>query len=187
MTADPYHDSIHIAAEPDLVFDYFTNAEALARWIGDRAVVDPRPGGQFTVFFEDRRVEGRYLELDRPRRLVISWGRGGSSRFPPGSSVLEVTLTARDGGTLVAITHTGLPDDERPRHALGWQHYLPRLSAAAAGGPVAPHATPEAIVPEADLRHGPRGSSPGRGSRPAGRGPRRRCGRRPSRPPWWRP
>ena len=71
MTADPYRDSIHIAAEPDLVFDYFTSATALARWMGDRAVVDPRPGGQFTIFFGDRQVQGRYLELDRPRRLVI--------------------------------------------------------------------------------------------------------------------
>ena len=109
MTADPYRDCIHIAAEPEIVFEYFTNAEALARWMGDRAVVDPRPGGQFTVFFADRRVEGRYLEVDRPRRLVISWGRAGSRSFPPGISVLEVTLTAHDGGTLVVIAHSGLP------------------------------------------------------------------------------
>ena len=37
MGADPYRDSIHIAAEPEAVFDYFTNATALARWMGDRA------------------------------------------------------------------------------------------------------------------------------------------------------
>ena len=86
MTADPYRDSIHIAAEPDLVFDYFTSATALARWMGDRAVVDPRPGGQFTIFFGDRRVQGRYLELDRPRRLVISWGRAGSAASRPGQA-----------------------------------------------------------------------------------------------------
>ena len=150
MTADPYRDSIHIAADPEIVFEYFTNAQALARWIGDRAVVDPRPGGEFTVYFADRRVEGRYLELDRPRRLVISWGRAGSRSFPPGCSVLEVTLSARDGGTLVAIKHTGLPDAERHRHALGWQHYLPRLSVAAAGGHPEQHTTPRAIVAEAD-------------------------------------
>ena len=150
MTADPYRDSIHIAAEPEAVFDYFTNAEALARWMGDRAVVDPRPGGQFTIFFADRRVEGRYLEVDRPRRLVISWGRAGSASFPPGTSVLEVTLTAHDSGTLVAIAHTGLPDSERHRHALGWRHYLSRLSLAAMGRKLAPHMTPDEIVQGAD-------------------------------------
>jgi uncharacterized protein YndB with AHSA1/START domain len=150
VTADPYRDSIHIAAEPDLVFDYFTSATGLARWMGDRAVVDPRPGGQFTIFFGDRRVQGRYLELDRPRRLVMSWGRAGSSSFPPGTSVLEVTLTARGGGTLVAIAHSGLPDGERHRHALGWHHYLGRLSLAATGAGLAPHVTPDEIVQGAD-------------------------------------
>ena len=150
MTAEPYRDAIHIAAEPEVVFDYFTNAGALARWMGDRAVVDPRPGGQFTIFFGDRRVEGRYVELDRPRRLVISWGRAGSRRFPPGSSVLEVTLTARDGGTLVAIAHSGLPEGERHRHAVGWRHYLARLALAAAGSDPAPHVTPDEIVTGAD-------------------------------------
>ena len=150
MTADPYRDSIHIAADPEVVFDYFTDAAALTRWMGDRAVVDPRPGGQFTIFFGDRRVQGRYLELDRPRRLVISWGRAGSLAFPPGASVLEVTLTPLGGGTLVAIAHSGLPDGERPRHAAGWHHYLARLSLAATGGALAPHMTPDEIVQGAD-------------------------------------
>ena len=150
MTADPYRDSIHIAAEPEAVFDYFTSATALTRWMGDRAVTDPRPGGQFTIFFGDRRVQGRYLELDRPRRLVISWGRAGSASFPPGTSVLEVILTRHDGGTLVAITHSGLPDTERPRHALGWRHYLARLSLAATGGDLAPHVTPDEIIQGTD-------------------------------------
>lgn len=150
MAADPYRDSIHIAADPEAVFHYFTNATALARWMGDRAEVDPRPGGQFTIYFADRRVKGRYLELDRPRRLVISWGRDGSRTFPPGTSVLEVTLTPLDGGTLVAIMHTRLPDSEQHRHALGWRHYLDRLSAAATGGDLGPHATPDEIVRGAD-------------------------------------
>jgi uncharacterized protein YndB with AHSA1/START domain len=150
VTAEPYRDSIHIAAAPELVYDYFTSAASLARWMGDRAVVDPRPGGQFTIFFGDRKVQGRYLELDRPRRLVISWGRAGSSSFPPGTSVLEVTLTARDGGTLVAIAHSGLPDGERYRHELGWHHYLGRLSLAATGASPAPHVTPHEIVQGAD-------------------------------------
>jgi uncharacterized protein YndB with AHSA1/START domain len=112
--------------------------------------VDPRPGGQFTIFFGNRQVQGRYLELDRPRRLVISWSRAGSASFPPGASVLEVTLTPRDGGTLVAITHSGLPGGERRRHAVGWHHYLARLSLAATGGDLAPHVTPDEIIQGAD-------------------------------------
>ena len=83
MAGEPYRDSILITAESALVFDYFTKPEAIVRWMGDRAVLDPRPGGEFTLYFGDRCVEGRYLEIDRPRRLVIAWGRRGSSNFPP--------------------------------------------------------------------------------------------------------
>ena len=76
--------------------------------------------------------------------------RAGSSSFPPGTSVLEVTLTTHDGGTLVAIRHSGLPDGERPRHALGRRHYLARLSLAATGGGPAPHVAPDEIIQGAD-------------------------------------
>ncbi len=142
MTAEPYRDSIHIDAAPDVVFDYFTRPEALVRWMGDRAELDPKPGGEFTLWFEERCVEGRYVEVDRPRHLVISWGRRGSQEMPPFSSTLEVNFTPEDGGTRVSIVHSGLPGSERPRHALGWQHYLSRLQVLGSGHEPAPHLTP---------------------------------------------
>ena len=133
MAGEPYRDSILIEAESDVVFDYFTQPDALVRWMGDRAVLDPRPGGEFTLYFDDRRVEGRYLEVDRPTRLVISWGRQGSRELPPFSSTLEVSFTREGAATIVSITHHGLPDSEAPRHVLGWSHYLARLAQLAAG------------------------------------------------------
>jgi uncharacterized protein YndB with AHSA1/START domain len=142
VAADPYRDSIHIEAEPDVVFDYFTKPEALVRWMGDRAVLDPKPGGEFTLWFDERCVQGRYVEVDRPRRLVITWGRRGSREMPPFSSTLEVTFTPEADGTRVNIVHHGLPESERSRHALGWQHYLPRLQVLGSGRGPEPHVTP---------------------------------------------
>ncbi len=142
MAAEPFRDAVFIEATPEEVFTHFTEPEALASWMGDRAVLEPRPGGMFVVFFEERTVEGRYLELDPPRRLVISWGRAGSAEFPPGSSRLEVTLRAEGGGTWVEVVHSGLPEQEAGRHALGWRHYLSRLARTATGEPVEPHRTP---------------------------------------------
>ncbi len=50
MTAGPPHTaSVHIAADPERVFDYFTKPTAILRWMGDYAVLDPHPGGQFTL------------------------------------------------------------------------------------------------------------------------------------------
>lgn len=150
MAAEPFRDSIHVEAAPDLVFDYFTRAEALVRWMGDRAVLDPRPGGEFTLLFDDRRVEGRYVEVDRPRRLVITWGRRGSRELPPFSSTLEVTFAPEGGGTRVSVVHHGLPDGEAARHALGWRHYLGRLQILGSGREPEPHHTPANLTAGAD-------------------------------------
>jgi len=136
---------VYIAARPRLVFDYFTRPEALVRWMGDLAVLDPRPGGEFTVFFGGRSVRGRYLELDPPRRLVISWGRGGSAEFPPEVSTLEVTLEPEGQGTIVTIVHSGLPEAEAPKHAAGWRGYLARLAAVAG----------QVVTPPGELRRPP--------------------------------
>jgi uncharacterized protein YndB with AHSA1/START domain len=83
-------------------------------------------------------VRGRYLVVDRPHRLLISWGHAGSDRLPPGASTLEVVLTPRDRGTTVTVVHTGLPEPEARQHRLGWSHFLERLVVAANGGDPGP-------------------------------------------------
>lgn len=133
MPAEPYTASVHIAAEPERVFEYFTRPEAMIRWMSRRAVLDPQPGGVFELDFHRAQVRGRYLTVDPPKRIVISWGHEGSDLLPPGASTLEVTLSPQAGGTRVQIEHRDLPEREAPRHAAGWQHFLPRLANAAAG------------------------------------------------------
>jgi uncharacterized protein YndB with AHSA1/START domain len=150
VAGDVYRDSIRIDAEPDFVYEYFTKPEALVRWMGDHAILDPRPGGRFTLVFGDRTVEGQYAELDPPTRLVITWGRVGSTTFPPAASTLEIMLTPEAGGTRVSIVHTGLPASETPRHALGWRHYLARLATVATGGELTPHVVPAGLIDGVD-------------------------------------
>ncbi len=169
MTASaPYTASVHIDADPDRVFDYFTRPEAIVRWMGDYAMLDPTPGGQFTLDINGVPVRGRYLAIDRPRRLLLSWGHAGSDRLPPGASTLEVTLTPRDGGTTVTIVHAGLPAPEDRQHRLGWPHFLDRLVIAAAGGdPGPPTPGPTGLPPH---RPPPPHTRPRRGvDDPAGR------------------
>lgn len=150
MGAEVFEGTIFVDAAPEEVFVYFTEPEALAAWMGDRANVEPRPGGRFVLHFEDRVVEGRYVAVDFPRRVVITWGRHGSVRLPPGGSTLEVTLTPEGDGTRVTVVHDGLPPVERTLHAAGWAHYLPRLAAVAAGNAVAAHRVPPHLVEGAD-------------------------------------
>lgn len=149
MPAEPYTASVHINAEPEKVFEYFVTPEALTRWMGRRAVLVAVPGGTFALDFKQARVRGRYLEVDRPRRLVISWGHEGSELLPPGASILEVTFSNQAGGTLVEVMHRELPEREAPRHALGWGHFLERLVTAAGGGDPGPDPWLTSPPPEA--------------------------------------
>lgn len=150
MADNVFRDTIFIAAPPAEVFAYFTQAEALASWMGDRAEVEPRPGGRFLLHFADRVVEGQYVAVEFPHRVVITWGRRGSVRLPPGGSTLEVSLQPEGDGTRVRIVHDGLPDPEHELHARGWSHYLTRLAAVARGDAVAPHHVPAELTDGAD-------------------------------------
>jgi uncharacterized protein YndB with AHSA1/START domain len=138
MAAEPLRASIHVRAEPERVFAYFSEPEAIVRWMGDYAVLDATPGGEFAVDINGVPVRGRYVEVDPPRRLLISWGHAGSERLPPGASTVEVLLTPVAAGTDVEIVHRGLPEPDAEGHARGWRHFLGRLAIAGTGGDPGP-------------------------------------------------
>jgi uncharacterized protein YndB with AHSA1/START domain len=138
MAAEPLTASVFVEAPPERVYKYFTQPEALMQWMGEYALLEPKPGGRFTVDVRGAPVRGRYLELDPPHRLLISWGYAGSERLAPGASTLEVRFVAQPGGTRVELEHRELPDEQTPGHTAGWTHYLARLQSAAAGNDPGP-------------------------------------------------
>jgi len=120
--------TVEVAAPPAAVFEYFVNAELLVAWIGDYAVLDARPGGEFTLDIEGIPVRGRYLEVDAPQRVVVSWGHAGSETIPPNSTHVQFTLAPTDnGGTVVEVEHRHLPAEHLPAHQIGWPMFMDRL------------------------------------------------------------
>lgn len=84
-------------------------------------------------------MPGAFREVVPVHRLAYTFGWEGGQEVPPGSSLIEIDLIERDGGTLLRMTHSGLPTEEQAAaHATGWAHYLGRLTAAAAGGDPGP-------------------------------------------------
>jgi uncharacterized protein YndB with AHSA1/START domain len=132
--AEPFRAGIHVDAPPERVFAYFTDADAMVAWMGDRARLVPVPGGEFAVDVRGVGVRGRYVAVEPPHRLVFSWGHEGSAELPPGASTVEVRLRAANGGTNVVIEHRDLPPARAPGHARGWRMFLGRLAGTAASG-----------------------------------------------------
>ncbi|HWK66098.1 MAG TPA: SRPBCC family protein [Rhizobiaceae bacterium] len=139
MTETLYRE-IEIAAPQATVFAFLTDPDKIMRWLGTKAAVEAHPGGIYLVSVGDKYVaRGQFTEVIPVHRLAYSFGWDEREDMPPGSSLVEIDLVEKDGGTLVRFTHSGLPDEkERAGHEKGWNHYLRRLAIAAAGGDPGP-------------------------------------------------
>ncbi len=138
--ADAVVREVRIAARPETVFQFFTDPAKMVLWKGTDAALDPRPGGIYRVNVTGRDIaRGEYVEVVPYSRIVLTWGWEGEGQpVPPGSSTVEVTFQPDGDGTLVRLRHSGLTPEGAAQHAEGWEHYLPRLAIAAAGGDPGP-------------------------------------------------
>jgi uncharacterized protein YndB with AHSA1/START domain len=128
-----------VAAPPATVFAFLTDPEKIVSWMGAEATTEKHPGGLYLlkgVAGDQRRVaRGAFREVVPVHRLAYTFGWEGGQEVPPGSSLVEIDLIERDGGTLVRMTHSGLPNEAQcASHNKGWAHYLGRLTVAAGGG-----------------------------------------------------
>jgi uncharacterized protein YndB with AHSA1/START domain len=131
---------VQIAAPPATIFAFLTDPEKILRWMGTEATVEPHLDGLYLVNVSGKNTaEGRFTEVIPVHRLAYSFGGQEDDKMPPGSSLIEIDLIEQEGGTLLRMTHSGLPDAEhRAAHEEGWMHYFARLAVAAAGGDPGP-------------------------------------------------
>ncbi|MDB4948284.1 MAG: hypothetical protein JWM27_933 [Gemmatimonadetes bacterium] len=134
-----------ITAPPERVFDAWLDADQARRFLFAtptgrvvRAEVDGRVGGAFRVV--DRRGgadadhAGRYVEIDRPRRLVFDFSVDESPE-----TRVAVDVVPREPGSEVTLT-TELPPqyaDFADRAHAGWASILERLARVVEGEPAA--------------------------------------------------
>jgi uncharacterized protein YndB with AHSA1/START domain len=132
-----------IAAPPDVVYGYLTDGPSWARWQGVSAEVHAVAGGSYVMTMAGGQVvSGRFIEVIPSRRVVFTWGWVGDDAVPPGSSTVEIDLEPAGDATILRLTHRGLPEAALEIHAIGWEHYLPRLGAAAEGRALPPDRGP---------------------------------------------
>lgn len=127
---------VRIKAKPETIFQLLTDPKKYHKWKGNRAEIDPRPGGIYRVIFNERDVaKGEYVEVVPNKRVVFTWGwEAADNPIRPGSSRVEIDLIPQGSETLVKLRHTGLPEPAMAPHKEGWTMYLNRLAVAATGG-----------------------------------------------------
>ena len=131
------------AAAPEQVFDAWLNPQVARLFLfatpgGEmiRYEVDARVGGAFN--FVDRRADmgdvlhtGEYKEIDRPRRLVFTFG---VPQFNPDMTTVELDFApTAAGGCRLTLTQRQVPAEWAERSQEGWTKIIASLEGALAG------------------------------------------------------
>lgn len=131
---------VQIAAPPATVFAFLADPDKIVRWMGTEANTEPHPGGIYLLNLNEKATaRGQFTEVIPVHRLAYSFGWEDNPEVPPGSGLVEIDLLDKEGGTLLRMTHSGLPNaKECASHEEGWTYYLDRLKVVAAGGDPGP-------------------------------------------------
>jgi uncharacterized protein YndB with AHSA1/START domain len=126
-----------IDAPPERVFRALTDADELSRWWTTSADSNPRTGGEYALRFEfddesrNHIYAGRYEDVTPNERVRYPW----NGRF--GETTVEFSLRAWNGGTELALDHSGWSEDAeeaRQMHVQGWGFFLDNLERYLTGG-----------------------------------------------------
>ena len=117
------------------MFAFLTDPDKIVQWMGTEATTEVHPGGMYLLKgVGSASARGTFREVVPVHRLAYSFGWEGNEEVSPGSSLIEIDLIEQDGGTLLRMTHSGLPNaTTQASHGKGWAHYLGRLTEVAAG------------------------------------------------------
>ncbi|HKP52850.1 MAG TPA: SRPBCC domain-containing protein [Chloroflexia bacterium] len=97
-----------VEASSTELFRAFTNTGALRDWLSNGAQVEVRKGGRISLWWNDGYyTSGTFSEVKPGESLTFTWQGPGE----PASEV-RVSLTSRDGGTDVEVTHDGVGSSE---------------------------------------------------------------------------
>jgi uncharacterized protein YndB with AHSA1/START domain len=122
----------------DEVFDAFLTTDRVGQWMFGRAVrdeeivrlsLDPKVGGSFSFVVRRQGKEidhvGRFLEMDRPRRLVFTWGTAEEKD----DSVVLVEIGPKGRGSELTLTQEMSEDwaDAVKRNEGAWTKMLGAL------------------------------------------------------------
>ena len=104
-------------AEPEDVFAALTNAFTIELWTGYPAVMDDKPGTEFSLW--EGNISGNNIEVIENKKLVQEWYFGEQNE----KSIVTIKLFEDKKGTQVELNHTNIPDEDYENITEGWVEY----------------------------------------------------------------
>jgi len=129
--------TVEVAAPPDRVFEALASGEVTRWWVRPGVFDtrewsgDVRRGGRWTVSGigggKPYVLEGEFVEVDRPRKLVHTWGPAGAP--PAARTTVSYVLEPAGTGTRITLRHWGFASRETcMATCIGWETSFGELS-----------------------------------------------------------
>lgn len=139
----------HIKADLLLVWRAWTDAERITEWFAPSAVIEPRHGGKFELYFNPAEPSSMstsgcvILKIEEPHLLTFEWK--GPDPFADTMNrsgqltSVEVVLEPEPDGTRVILRHDGWKDSAdwlaaRKWHVQAWKDMLASLKSRMESG-----------------------------------------------------
>lgn len=126
--------SHRFAQKPERVFDAWLDPKTAGKWLFatptgqiTRCEIDARVGGKFSIVrHEGQDIEhtGEYLVIERPRRLVFTFG---APKFSDVITKVTVEIAADGAGSALTLIQENVPAEYEKPNIGGWTMILESL------------------------------------------------------------
>jgi activator of HSP90 ATPase len=107
-----------VPASAQEIYSAWLDSVAHSEMTGGQARMSDEIGAEVSAW--DGYITGRNLELVPHQRIVQSW-RTTEFTDDHGDSIITLTLEDDDGGTLLTLVHSNVPNDQTSYEQGGWQ------------------------------------------------------------------
>ena len=110
---------VKFKVSPEELYDTYMDPKKHAKAIGSKVSLEPKVGGKFSAF---GMLEGRFLSLEKGKRIVQTW-RGDHWKKTDPDSVLILNFNVAPGGGEIDLIHVNIPDHDHKGVQNGWPQY----------------------------------------------------------------
>jgi uncharacterized protein YndB with AHSA1/START domain len=104
-----------IPATPEEIYKALTTEITIRLWTGDNVEIDPKEGGEFSLW--DGSINGRFIELIPDKKIVQEWYFGDEEQ-----SIVTIKLHEHRKGTSFEVNHMNIPDEAYDDIVDGWEY-----------------------------------------------------------------